>query len=157
MGSVKADSRPANRHVDNGMARSESRNLQGLPKSLDKDVYGKRLLPIVANELARTNPNHVHASIAISSDLSQGFRDVTTSQMVNAADHMAWKMNELFGRSDSFEVVSYFGLSDVRYSIMVLALIKTGYVVSISALKLKRALTMYSFRPWSPPFATRYL
>ena len=131
MESVKADARPANGHVVNGTGRHASRGLQSLPESPDKDVYGERLLPLVADELARTNPNHIHASIAISSDLSQGFRDVTTSQMVNAADHMAWKMEELFGRSESFEVVSYLGISDLRYSIMVLALIKTGYVVSV--------------------------
>lgn len=124
MESVKTGSTPANGHLVNGL--SEHRNHD---RETDRNTYGKRLITTVAEELARTNPDKVHASIAISADLSQGFRDVTISQMVNGADHMAWKVDQLFGPSDSFETISYLGISDLRYSIMVLASIKTGYKV----------------------------
>lgn len=95
----------------------------------DRGVYGQRLLPNVADELAITNPGKVHASIAVSADVRDGFRDITISHMVNAANHMAWKIDELFGKSPSFEVISYLGISDLRYSIMVISCMKTGYQV----------------------------
>ena len=123
------DSRPANGHLVNGTGGFEYRDLQGRRRNHAKEVYGKRLLPIVADELARTNPQRVHASIAVSADLSDGFRDVTISQMVNGANQMAWKTLELFGDSISFETVSYLGVSDLRYSIMVIAMMKCGYKV----------------------------
>jgi hypothetical protein len=132
MESVKPYSRPTNGPLVNGTGVHESRNPTGLTKISGNDVYGKRLLPMVADMLARTNPQKVHASIAVSADLSDGFRDVTISQMVNCANHMAWKTLELFGKSTSFETVSYLGISDLRYSIMVIAMMKCGYKVGSS-------------------------
>lgn len=110
MESVKTSSMPVNRRLLNGISGHEPRNLNGLLSKPDKDILGKRLLPVVVDELARTSPRKIHESLAISSDLSQGFRDVTVSEMVNGGDCMAWKMQELFGCSDSFETVSYLGI-----------------------------------------------
>ncbi len=127
--SVTATSPPAVQHFGNEARKHPSFIKNSLAALPDRNMYGQRLLPNVADELAITNPSKVHASIAVSADIRDGFRDVTISQMVNAANSMAWKIDQLFGKSPSFEVVSYLGISDLRYSIMVIASMKTGYQV----------------------------
>ncbi len=132
--SVTATSPPAVQHFGNEVRKHPSFIKNGPAAPPDRNEYGQRLLPNVADELAITNPTKVHASIAVSADIRDGFRDITISQMVNAANSMALEIDQLFGKSPSFEVVSYLGISDLRYSIMVIACMKTGYQVRTSSL-----------------------
>ena len=92
-------------------------------------TYGSRLLPQVVDELATTNPGRVYATYQRSSDISEGFRDVTMGELASAVNKAAFWLMEVVGRSTTFETIAYVGPSDLRYAIMLLAAIKCGYKV----------------------------
>ena len=92
--------------------------------------YGSRLLPQVVDELARTNPQRIFATIPLSSDLTHGFRDITMLQVSQAVNKCAFWLEDTIGRCTTFETLSYMGLSDLRYAIVFLAAVKCGYKVS---------------------------
>lgn len=92
--------------------------------------YGSRLLPQVVDELARSSPNRIYATIPLSSHLAKGFRDVTMHQVSQAVNKCAYWLEHTIGRSTVFETLCYMGLSDLRYAIVFLAAVKCGYKVS---------------------------
>ncbi len=92
--------------------------------------YGSRLLPNVVDELAQSSPERIYATIPLSSDVSQGFRDVTMLEVAESVNHFAFWLEESFGRSSSFETLTYMGVPDFRYAIVFLAAVKCGYKVS---------------------------
>ncbi len=92
--------------------------------------YGSRLLPQVVDELAKYEPERIYATMPLSSDLAQGFRDVTMLQISQAVNKCAHWLENVIGRSTMFETLSYMGLPDLRYAIIFLAAIKCGYKVS---------------------------
>ncbi|RDW63569.1 hypothetical protein BP6252_11114 [Coleophoma cylindrospora] len=89
--------------------------------------YGKRLLPTVLAEIAKNDPNRVFSSIARTSKIGDGFREVTYEEFVRSTNRAAMWLEDLFGRSSSFETLGYIGLFDLRYYIMVLAANKVGF------------------------------
>lgn len=55
---------------------------------------------------------------------------VTADQLANAINRAAWWLEEtLGGRGNKFPTVAYTGISDLRYLILVVAGVKTGYKV----------------------------
>lgn len=88
------------------------------------------MLPHVVDELARLDPSRVYATIPLSSDISQGFRDVTMLEVAHGVNHFASWLENSFGRSSSFETLCYIGVSDLRYAIVFLGAVKCGYKVS---------------------------
>lgn len=93
--------------------------------------HGERLLPMVADELAARDPGKIYCSFPRTSDVKDGFRDVTIAELVNAANTAAWWLEGKFGRSDDFETIAYMGVVDIRYTIMFIAAVKCGYKVSV--------------------------
>ncbi|KAL8721403.1 MAG: hypothetical protein Q9225_001918 [Loekoesia sp. 1 TL-2023] len=98
--------------------------------SSSQPAYGSRLLPQVLDHLARSKPGRIFASVPKTFDLTDGFRDVTVSQMSRSVDHLAWWLEENIGKSSTFETIAYLGLPDLRYTIVFLAAVKCGYKVS---------------------------
>ena len=94
--------------------------------------YGSRLLPQVVDELARSKSKRIYATLPLTSDLTQGFRDVTMLQVSQAVNRVAYWLEQIIGRSTVFETLSYMGLPDLRYAIVFLAAVKCGYKVSES-------------------------
>lgn len=92
--------------------------------------YGSRLLPQVVDQLSCDEPKRVYATIPLSSDLSQGFRDVTMLEVAQAVSGFAYWLEENMGRSTNFETISYMGVSDLRYVVVFLAAVKCGYKVN---------------------------
>jgi hypothetical protein len=92
-------------------------------------VHGQRLLPVALDELASANPKRVYASIPKTADVKDGFLDVTAADMARCVDFMANWIEERFGTSESFETLTYIGLSDLRGPTTLLASVKTGYKV----------------------------
>ena len=92
--------------------------------------YGSRLLPQVVDELARSDPQRIYATIPLSSDSSKGFQDVTMRQVSQAVNRIAYWLENTIGRSTVFETLSYMGIPDLRYAIVFLAAVKCGYKVS---------------------------
>ena len=65
-----------------------------LPDEQVEPRVGSRLLPQVVDELARSSPDKIYASIPRSSDPSQEFRDVTILELAQAVNHFAWWLDE---------------------------------------------------------------
>ncbi|OTB05366.1 hypothetical protein M426DRAFT_319902 [Hypoxylon sp. CI-4A] len=90
-------------------------------------AYGRRLLPRVLDERAEKDPCSVYASIPKTTDVKDGFRDVTVADFARCVDSMAHWFEGKFGRSDTFETITYIGLSDLRGPATFLGAVKAGY------------------------------
>lgn len=93
--------------------------------------FGSRLLPIVVDETAKSQPDLPYAYVPTSNNVSDGFKAVTFSDIATAANHVAIWIHHNLGPSDSFETISYMGLGDLRYVVVFLAAVKCGYKVSV--------------------------
>lgn len=93
--------------------------------------YGKRLIPQIVDGLANTDPNRIYASFPLSTNVSDGFRDVTFRELAQAADAASWWLERKIGRSDASETLAYMGLSDIRYTVVFLAAVKCGFKVNL--------------------------
>ena len=102
------------------------------PQSPSQPPYGKRLIPQIVDDLARSDPNRLYASFPLSTNLSDGFRDVSFRELARAADATAWWLEKQIGRSDSTDTIAYMGISDIRYAIIFLAGVKCGYKVILT-------------------------
>lgn len=91
--------------------------------------YGRRLVPQVLDELATAEPERVYASIPKTTDVKDGYRDITMADLARCVNFMAKWIEDKFGRSNSFETITYIGLSDLRGVATFLGAIKTGYKV----------------------------
>lgn len=77
---------------------------------------GKRLLPVIIDQLAHEDPDRPWGSIPRDDyDLSQGYADISYAAFANAINKLAWMVEKSIGRSDSFETIAYLGTPDVRY------------------------------------------
>ncbi|KAI0854529.1 hypothetical protein F4860DRAFT_112179 [Xylaria cubensis] len=96
--------------------------------SLDsKPNYGRRLMPAVLDELARTSPDRLYAAIPKTADVTEGFRDISVADMARCVDFMAHWIENLYGRSQDFETISYIGIPDLRGAAIFQAAVKCGY------------------------------
>ncbi|RYP71484.1 hypothetical protein DL771_004739 [Monosporascus sp. 5C6A] len=77
-------------------------------------AYGQRLMPSVLDELAKTNPNKLYGAIPSTADVTEGFRDITVADVARCANFMASWIVGRFGRSESFEALTYIGIQDFR-------------------------------------------
>lgn len=86
-------------------------------------------MPVVLDAVAANEPSRVFAAIPKSANISDGFRDVSYSEIANATNRMARWLKETFGSTPErdFETLTYIGVSDLRYSIALYAAIKCGY------------------------------
>jgi acyl-CoA synthetase (AMP-forming)/AMP-acid ligase II len=90
-----------------------------------------QLLPTVIETRAKLDPNGVFAKFPVSSiSYDSGFRSITHLEALNAINHVAWTLEENFGKGQNFETVAYIGPNDPRYHIVLIAGIKAGYKVS---------------------------
>ncbi|PSN61885.1 acetyl-CoA synthetase-like protein [Corynespora cassiicola Philippines] len=98
-------------------------------------VYGKRLMPAVVDETARENPGLVYASVPLSTNIGDGFKNITFSDIASATNHVAAWIEKTMGRSSEFETIAYMGLGDLRYVVVFLAAVKCGYKVLLPSLR----------------------
>lgn len=92
-------------------------------------AYGRRLVPQVLDELARSDPDRVYAAIPKTADVKEGYRDITVAELARCVDYTSKWLEEKFGRSENYETITYVGLSDLRGITTLLAAIKVGYKV----------------------------
>ncbi|KAL6711458.1 hypothetical protein ACN47E_004392 [Coniothyrium glycines] len=95
--------------------------------------YGKRLIPSIIDENARSQPDRACFAISRSEALQDGFRDVNWRTYANAINKTAHFIHNEIGRSASFETVMFLGYPDLRTFIVVMALIKTGHKTLFSS------------------------
>ena len=92
---------------------------------------GRRLLPVLVDELAETDPKKPFISLARTSDTREGFKNITFGVFARAINRCAWWIEGNLGRGLDFPTIfTYLGPQDLRHAILVLAAHKTGYKVS---------------------------
>lgn len=91
--------------------------------------HGCRLLPSQLDYNAAVTPDRIYASVPLTHDIADGFRDITTREVLDAVDSFAWWLRDRFGPSDSFETLAYAGIADLRYVIFFYGAVKCGYKV----------------------------
>ncbi|KAL8822839.1 MAG: hypothetical protein Q9191_006436 [Dirinaria sp. TL-2023a] len=89
--------------------------------------YGDRFLHTVFDEIAVTTPSRLYASIPVSTDLAEGFRDLTFGDVAHCVDVFANSVKEDIGCSDKGETIAYLGIPDLRNAVVFLAAVKCGY------------------------------
>ncbi|KAI0169257.1 hypothetical protein GGR52DRAFT_581433 [Hypoxylon sp. FL1284] len=83
---------------------------------------GRRLLPLVLDEMAISNPGRLYAAIPKTQDVTQGFRDITVSDLARCVNFMAQWIDDRFGHPiHPFETLTYIGISDLRGPVSFLA------------------------------------
>ncbi|KAI0024502.1 hypothetical protein F4780DRAFT_775883 [Xylariomycetidae sp. FL0641] len=90
-------------------------------------AYGKRLLPTTVDEHAASTPGKLFAAIPRTSNLEDGFRDVSFGDLARGVNALARWIEDRFGRSDTFGTLSYVGIPDLRGVLVWFAAIKCGY------------------------------
>lgn len=108
------------------------------------------------NAWAEFRPDKVHVSVLKSTDISEGFREVTHLEIRQAADAFAWWLAGNYGHSDVCETIGYVGLNDLRYAVFYYGAIKAGYKVSFFVLDIRdmKALKLLLYRLCSSRRAT---
>lgn len=92
--------------------------------------YGKRIAVSYIDEVAKRDPDRVHAKIARSADPGDGFHDITFIRYHRAINALAWHLDEELGRSTTFQTLTFASDPlDFRYIILIMAAIKIGWIV----------------------------
>ena len=89
----------------------------------------KLLLVALIDRIAREHPNKCHAMYPKSTNVKDGFRNLTYGQLAQAIDYTAWFLKKEIGTVIDGEVVGYIGPPDLRYLFFVFAAHKTGLTV----------------------------
>ena len=92
-------------------------------------IMSRKHLSELVQFRAEIRPRDIFAKVPKNNDYANGCRTVTNSALVTAVDHVADLITSTFGPSQDFERIAYLGLNDLRYTIVVLAGIKTGYTM----------------------------
>ncbi|KAI1261764.1 acetyl-CoA synthetase-like protein [Xylariaceae sp. FL1019] len=96
--------------------------------------YGKRLLPVELDKIAREDGQRPWASIPIDdNDLSKGYEDINFAVLANAINRLAWVIHDALGQSTTFDAIAYLGAADIRYHMIQMAACKTGHKVLFSS------------------------
>lgn len=86
----------------------------------------------VVDERAAENYQRPIASIPRSSNVKEGYRDISYAAFSNAINRCANWIWMTIGTSSTFEPLVYLAPNDFRYQILAMAAIKTGHVVCIA-------------------------
>ncbi|PWY92517.1 AMP dependent ligase/synthetase [Aspergillus heteromorphus CBS 117.55] len=94
-----------------------------------EEFRGQRLLPDIVDYYAHEQPDRVFAAIPRSGNVTDGFEDVTMKTMAAAVNYTAWWIDRAFEDVFKRTTLAYVGPSDLRYPIVLLALMKCGWSV----------------------------
>jgi len=92
--------------------------------------WGRRLLPSLIDDIAKESPGRVYSSYPRTSNLKDGFLDVTYSDFARSINRTAGWIEGTFGKSTTSDTLTYIGVPDMRYYILCNAAVKVGYKVS---------------------------
>lgn len=81
-----------------------------LSNSMSQLKYGKRLLPHVLDEWARTDPEHVFAVVPRTSNIADGFEEISMKSFARAVNATAYQVESFAGgQSTKFDTIAYLG------------------------------------------------
>jgi len=78
---------------------------------IQAEDYGRRLLPVLLDGLARTAPSRIFASIPTSQSYSTGLKDISMASIARAVDRISWWLDEQLGSAVGFPTIAYLGPS----------------------------------------------
>lgn len=116
---------------------------------------GRRLIPTLIDDLATHDPERVLFSIPRTTSIEDGFEDITISVLARAINNCAWWIERTLQRSENFETLNYVGPQDLRYVILLLAGIKTGYQVCLNSRSQSSCLLQNSYSSALPSTAQK--
>lgn len=93
-----------------------------------KPEYGRRLIASRIVELAKYKLDNIWISTPSSKSVN-GFTDFTWVG-ANVIDCASYWIESTFGRGQGQSMIAYVGPLDIRYLILIMAAIETGYMVS---------------------------
>ena len=119
--------------------------------------FGRRLFPTLIDEYALLDPKKTFAAIPRSSDLHDGFIDISYHQLARAINRCSWWLESKLGKTVNFETVGYLGVLDLRYTILMFGCVKVGYKVRIQQMSgLRHYSADLPYRLSSAHLATAY-
>ncbi|KAL9084959.1 MAG: hypothetical protein Q9165_007825 [Trypethelium subeluteriae] len=92
-------------------------------------AFGHRLLAVTLSDLAASEPSRIYATIPKTNDVSDGFLDVTFSDMNRMVSALTGWIEDTWDRSSSFETIAYVGVPDLRSAAVFFAAVRSGYKV----------------------------
>jgi len=96
----------------------------------------------IVGHLSRETPEALYREYPISSlSYEEGYRRITYHDFANAINGAARWLSETLGLSKNHEVLTYIGPNDLRYTVLVLAAVKAGYVLFLTSPR-KRVIDM---------------
>ena len=101
---------------------------------------GKRLLPVVVDEIAHSNPDQVFIEVPKSRQIQDCCISVTFLAFSTAISRCAWPMEENVGQSEKPDPL------DIRYLIILFAAAKTRNVVCYSLTAIKSHARTHSYK-----------
>jgi hypothetical protein len=80
--------------------------------------------------IAQSEPNAPFCQILNADWRTAGARTLTFAEVARAVDRLCWWLDGELGRAEKFDTFAYWGVSDVRYTFVVIAAAKTQRQVS---------------------------
>ena len=93
------------------------------------------LLPSFVDRVAVEDPDRIFCISPKGSRYSDGCRTIKMPDFARAINRAARWLEKTLGRSSDFETLAYMGSNDVRYFILILAAVKTGYRLLLPSLR----------------------
>ena len=90
----------------------------------------QRTLLRITDDIALSDPERLYCVQTISPDVSQGWKDITFSGLVAAANRMALWIEENVAPSTKPETLAYVATNDVRYVAFIIACMRLRHTVS---------------------------
>jgi acyl-CoA synthetase (AMP-forming)/AMP-acid ligase II len=100
--------------------------------SIQADDEQGKLLVTSIEEKARWFAEHTVFRYAAGDWENDGYRNLTWSQWADAINKVAYWLDEQLGTSTDVDTVAYLGPNDIRYSVLLPAVMKTRRKASIS-------------------------
>ncbi|KAH7062198.1 hypothetical protein B0J12DRAFT_229495 [Macrophomina phaseolina] len=97
--------------------------------------FADRLITRRVDELAGAQPFRTWVTVPQSNDIHGQWRDITFHELALAIDGMARWIEKTIGAGTARETVAYLGTNDVRYTVIVLALIKANRKALLPSLR----------------------
>ncbi|KAF2137213.1 uncharacterized protein K452DRAFT_236204 [Aplosporella prunicola CBS 121167] len=85
--------------------------------------------------IAAADPSRVWVTVPTSNDLNGAWRDITFSEFAGAINGAAKWIEKTMGVGEARETVAYMGVNDVRYAVIICALMKTNRKALLLSLK----------------------
>ncbi|OJD34983.1 ochratoxin a non-ribosomal peptide synthetase [Diplodia corticola] len=97
--------------------------------------FADKLITRRVDELAASSPFRTWVSVPQTNEIDGQWRDITFHELAQAVDGMARWIEKTIGAGTARETVAYLGINDVRYTVVILAMIKANRKALLPSLR----------------------